>query len=161
MTRVYNYISSLPCLLTVSDWWYLGSVTASVPGAIASQLQTTNWDTRYYFIQNSKVCWKTVFWVTEHFCIKWTFWKNAFFCPKNAFFLTKMACWPPAERGGAAMSRKFFWGGILLLKSWRILLSKMEHMVKPPTEHVLFSQKLAIFARFENKSFWNWLEPKT
>ena len=74
------------------------------------------WDSKKLFL----TYWKTVFWVTEHFCIKWTFWKNVFFCPKNAFFLTKMACWPSPERAGAAMSRNFFLGRILLLKSWRI-----------------------------------------
>ena len=105
--------------------------------------------------------WKTVFWVTEHFCRKWTFWKNVIFCPKNAFFWQK---WPVDPRRSAAERQcqgTFFSGGILLLKSWRILLGKIGHMVKPPYDHVQFSWKWAIFGRFENKSFWKWLEPKT
>ena len=102
--------------------------------------------------------WKTVFWVTEQFCIKWTFWKNAFFCPKNAFFWQK---WPVDPRRSAAERQcqgTFFGGGILLLKSWRILLGKIGHMVKPPFDSSQFSLKSAIFGGFEkkvSKSDWN------
>ena len=115
------------------------------------------WDRKKIFL----TYWKTVFWVTEHFCKKWTFLKYAFFCPKNAFFWQKWQFDPRCSALQRRCQGIFFSWGILLLISWRILLSKVEHMVKPPTEHVLFSQKWAIFARFENKSFWNWLESKT
>ena len=116
-----------------------------------------SWDRKKLFLKH----WKTVFWVTEHICIKWTFWKNAFFCPKNAFFWQK---WPVDPRRSAAERRcqgTFFGGGILLLKSWRILLGKIGHMVKPPFDSSQFSPKSAIFGGFEKKSFQKWLEPKT
>ena len=105
--------------------------------------------------------WKIVFWVTDHFCIKWTFWKNAFFCPKNAFFGQKLQFDPRRSAAERQCQGTFFSGGILLLKFRRILLSKIEHMVKPPYEHVQFSPKSAIFGGFEKKSFQKWLEPKT
>ena len=115
------------------------------------------WDSKKLFL----TYWKTVFWVTEHFCIKWTFWKNAFFCPKNAFFWQKWHLDPRCSALERRCQGSFFSGGILLLISWRILLGKVGHMVKPPAEHFQFSLKWAIFGRFENKSFWKWLELKT
>ena len=101
--------------------------------------------------------WKIVFWVTDHFCIKWTFWKNAFFCPKNAFFGQKLQFDPRCSALERRCQGTFFSGGILLLKSWRILLGKVGHMVKPLFECVQFSPKSAIFGGFEKKSFWKWL----
>ena len=132
-------------------WWPI--VTLKWPIVRLRMVKNINFfsDSKKLFLTH----WKTVFWVTEHFCIKWTFWKNAFFCPKNAFFWKKWQFDPLHSAAQHQCQGTFFGGGIFLLKSWRILLSKVEHMVKPPTEHVRFSQKWAIFARFENKSFWN------
>ena len=57
-----------------------------------------------------------------------------------------------AHRSGD-VKELFFSGGILLLKSWRILLGKIGHMVKPPFDSSQFSPKSAIFGGFEKKSF--------
>ena len=124
-----------------------------------NSVKNTNFglDNKKPFLTHSKI----VFGVTDNFCIKWTFWNNAFFCPKNAFFGKKWQfdpCWSALQR---RCQGTFFSGAILLLISWRILLGEIGHMVNPPYDHVQFSRKWLIFGRFENKSFWKWLEPKT
>ena len=87
------------------------------------------------------------------------------FSARKTHFFDKNGLLTPAGARRSAPERRcqgtFFSGGILLLISWRILLGKVGHMVKPPAEHFQFSWKWAIFGRFENKSFWKWLEPKT
>ena len=95
------------------------------------------------------------------FLYKMNFLKKCLFCPKNAFFWQKWHLDPRCSALERRCQGSFFSGGILLLISWRILLGKVGHMVKPPAEHFQFSWKWAIFGRFENKSFWKWLELKT
>ena len=78
--------------------------------------------------------------------------KKCNFLPEKCIFLTKLAILPPGQHGTALASRNIFSIGIFLLKFQRIFWGKVGHMVKTPSEHFQFSQKWAIFERFEKKS---------
>ena len=59
---------------------------------------------------------------------------------------------PLDSRGQHRCQGIFFSVGIFLLKFQRIFWGKVGHMVKTPSEHFQFSQKWAVFERFEKKS---------